>query len=391
MPLPSNPKDGRVHSFRNGRRSRYNAEKNRWETQHTAKSVAESDIATADHEVPSGLAKGGMAYVTENDKLYFKDNVGFSVISKTRLLQEVTYSTTFKVEGPGRAYSHLSYQGGPTYYDYTVIKEARVMRDQISSGSAPSQLFQNITQHQANGSYISNDPTTTQMISWTVPNQTTYTVYSIQAAGNAGNSQAGGRSGRTMKHGWYVTVPAGGKVYCFGGATAQKYWGPINGTSSNSNQEHNNTSRGHNGGTSQMFIHDPDNPTSGVSMPDGTKAIGILDIVGSRYGAGSFAYPDIPDRDAIATTTGFSLNTTLGAELITQQGTSNQAHIASYGGYPNTSDTENTNYYNPTYVEPYINFPGANSGTNVEPSGGGGLNNGGNRGAFEFTSGTRLE
>jgi hypothetical protein len=389
--FPSNPNDGRLYTWRNRRKFNFDSTRGGWTasggTFESGAPALNANTSIEDFNDSNNLAarlKGqAQVYNTYADLPVQNNGIGFAFVLETNKLyywDQPGVIADFTVSGPGQAYRY-SFDGGTTYnYGYSIVSQARYMRDQSYSGNT---IPSDIEEIQGDGSFITDDPTTTQYIAWTAPASTTYTVYSYQADGGQGNS---GRGGDRYKHGWQITVPTGGKLYVSGGATAQKFWEAYGDpTNPNVNGYHNNSSPGQQGGASQILLYDP-SVSTGTTMADGNKANVILDIAGCSGGSGS---SDGPVRTAISAAGAISVNTTVGNENITQQGVNSQpvgyAHIAEYGGYPHTNNT--TNRYISSYVTPLIDFDGADAGTNYQMVGGGGGKNGGAAGKFEFSGG----
>ena len=385
MNFPSNPSAGAEYKWRNRRKFNYDNTRGGWTTSggtfESGAPALNANTSIEDFNDSNNLAARlkGMAdvYNTYADLPAQNNGIGFAFVRDTNKLyywDQPGVIANFTVSGPGKAYRY-SFDGGTTYnYGYGVVREAINMRDQSYSGTV---IPSDIEEIQGDGSYITDDPTTTQYIAWTAPASTTYTVYSYQADGGAGSTSAGPR----FKHGWQITVPTGGKLYVSGGATAQKFWGGFNNTSSNVNQYHNNSNAGESGGASQILLYNP-SVSTGTTMADGKKANVILDIAGCSPG-------ETTERKAIQASSSIAVNTTQGVDSITQQGANTQpvgyAHIAEYGGYPRT--TTSNNRYVSTYVTPLNDFAGADPGTNYQQVGNGGGKNGGAAGKFEFTGG----
>jgi len=214
----------------------------------------------------------------------------------------------------------------------------------------------------------------------------TYRVYSYQSTGNA---NAGAGSGESVQHGWDVTVPANGRLYMRPGQGSQKgIWANVNGSAGYDTGSTSGT-----GGTSQMFIYDPNNASSGVSY-DGVYLQAILKLTSG--GAGNSSGPGTV-TSAITNSISNTMDTTTGTHNTIRQGDNYWAHRACTGGYPGGSGYTSLpnggqNQYNPTYVSPAIDWNRggshvAASGTNYRLTGARGNNMYGLGGSFEFTSG----
>jgi len=219
---------------------------------------------------------------------------------------------------------------------------------------------------------------------------TTYRVYSYQATGNANSSWGSNtESGQQVKHGWDITVPAGGRLYMRPGQGSQKgIWANVNGSAG-----YDTGSTSGVGGATQMFIYDPNNADSGISY-DGVYLKAILKLTSG--GAGTSSGPGTT-TSAISTNISNTMITTQGTHNTIRQGDNYWAHRACTGGYPGGSGytslpNSGQNHYNSTYVTPVIDWDRggtdvAASGTNYRLTGATGNNMYGLGGKFEFTSG----
>ena len=218
----------------------------------------------------------------------------------------------------------------------------------------------------------------------------TYRVYSFQATGNANSSWGSNtESGQQVAHGWDITVPPNGRLYMRPGQGSQKgIWSNVNGSAG-----YDTGASAGVGGTSQIFIYDPNNASSGVSY-DNVYLQAILKLTSG--GAGTSGNPGTT-TSAIQNTISNTMDTTTGTHNTIRQGDNYWAHRAATGGYPGGSGYTSLpnggqNQYNPTYVSPAIDWDrgGTNvaaSGTNYRLTGATGNNMYGLSGRFEFTSG----
>ena len=389
--FPGSPSSGANHTWRGRRRFSFDGTRGGWTWQGgffaTDLPALNQNTAIQDMndvtDLAGRLTGRAAVYDTYSDLPTQNDGIGFAFVRDTNKLyfwDQPGVIASFKVQAPYRFY-RISYDGGNTWiYHQGALYQNTVMQNQEYTGypglggTYPSDLGEYAI---TTGNTISDDPTTARYITWTAPATTTYTITSTQASGVRTSSSS--PSARKMTHKWNVTVPTGGKLYLSGGQSAAKYWASLN-TTTNSNQPQNNGYTGAPGGTSQILLYDP-SVSSGTLLNDGNRVNCILSIPGQSHSSSS-------EATNLSPTTSIGINTTNGLETINVQGHNNQpvgqVHIATYGGYPRT--TNYNVYYHTNYVTPQNDWDGAETGTNYSFGGTAGTN-GGSGGSFVIEDG----
>lgn len=389
--FPSNPNNGRLYTWRNRRKFNFDSTRGGWTASggafESGAPALNANTSIEDFNDSNNLAarlKGqAQVFNTYADLPTQNDGIGFAFVLETNKLyywDQPGVIASFKVQAPYRFY-RISYDGGNTwiYHQGALSQNTRMQNQEYTGypglgGTYPSDLGEYAV---TTGNTISDDPTTARYITWTAPATTTYTITSTQASGVRTSSSS--PSARKMTHKWNVTVPTGGKLYLSGGQSAAKYWASLNQTS-NQNQPQYNNYTGAPGGTSQILLYDP-SVSSGTLLDDGNRVNCILSIPGQSHSSSQ-------EATNLSPTTSISINTTNGLETINVQGHNRQpvgqVHIATYGGYPRT--TNYNVYYHTNYVTPQNDWDGAETGTNYSFGGIAGTN-GGSGGSFVIEDG----
>ena len=369
MNFPSNPSAGAEYKWRNRRKFNYDNTRGGWTasggTFESGAPALNANTSIEDFNDATGLSARlrGQAkvYETYSDLPAQADGIGFAFVKDTNKLyywDAPGKIGRFQV-GPPSVIYRISYDGGTTWiYHQGAVYQNTLMQNQAWSGY-PSQYTgiypSDIGEYAiTTGNQISDDPTTARYVTWTAPATTTYTITVTQASSTAYNQSNAQYSAPKLTYKWNVTVPTGGKLYVSGGQSASKYWG----TQSNTNQEQYNRNVPLPGGTSQILLYDP-GVTTGTLLNDGNRVNCILSIPGTSGNSSTVA-------TNIVGTTSIGINTTNGEYRVDTQGHNNQpvgqVHIATYGGYPKT--TNFNVYYHTNYITPVLDFENAEPGTN---------------------------